>query len=126
MKLKSLSNLEQRVMDIVWEFKKCSTRDVLNKINKDKKYAYTTIATLLNRLNEKGLVIKKIEKEGYVYSPKVSRESYTKNVAQTFLKRFINSFGDSAIASFAESVDKLPQKKKKYFLKILEEHDKNK
>ena len=113
-------------MDIVWEKKSCSAREILMILKKERKIAYTTVATILQRLHDKGFLTRKENKSGYVYSPKLSKERYSKNVAQSFLRNFIISFGDTAIASFAESVDKLPQKKKKYFLKILEEHDKNK
>ena len=126
MKTASLGELEKEIMDIVWEYKKCSGRDILTKLEKDKKLAYTTVATVLQRLYEKGLVKRSEDKSGYLYSPKLSKESYSKNIAQSFLKKFIHSFGDVAIASFAESVDKLPQKKREYFIKILDDHDKNK
>ena len=126
MKSDSLGELEKRIMDIVWEKKSCSAREILIILKKERKIAYTTVATILQRLYDKGLLTRKENKSGYVYSPKLSKERYSKNVAQSFLRNFINSFGDTAIASFAESIDKLPQKKKKYFLKILEEHDKNK
>ncbi len=126
MKQTSLGELEQQIMDIVWEQKNCSARDVLTKIERDKKLAYTTIATILQRLHDKGLLTRKESRAGHIYSPKVSRENYTKNVAKSFLKNFISSFGDTAIASFADSIDKLPEKKRNYFLEILDEHDKNK
>jgi predicted transcriptional regulator len=124
MKQKQLSGLEQQVMHIIWQNKTCSVRDVLGKLQK--KYAYTTVATILQRLNAKGLVNKKTQKEGHVYSARISKESYSKTIAQSFLKKFVDSFGDTAVASFAESIDNLPSKKRKYFLSILEEHDKNK
>ncbi len=126
MKSNSLGELEQQVMDIVWDSRQCSARDVLTILEKDKRLAYTTVATILQRLYEKGLLTKEENKQGHIYSPKLSRESYSKNIAQSFLKKFIASFGDTAIASFAESVDKLPTKKREYFLKLLDEHDKNK
>ena len=126
MKTATLGELEQRIMDIVWEFKNCSARDVLIILEKEKKLAYTTVATILQRLFDKGLLVRKEDKSGYIYSPKLSKEKYSKNIAQSFLKKFINSFGDTAIASFAESIDKLPAKKREYFLKLLEDHDKNK
>ena len=126
MKQTSLGELEQQIMDIVWEQKNCSARDVLTKIERDKKLAYTTVATILQRLHDKGLLTRKESRAGHIYSPKVSRENYTKKVAKSFLKNFISSFGDTAIASFADSIDKLPEKKRKYFLEILDEHDKNK
>jgi predicted transcriptional regulator len=122
----SLGELEQQIMDIVWECKNCSARDVLNKLETDKKLAYTTVATILQRLFDKGLLTRKENTAGHIYSPKISKEKYTKNVAQSFLKNFISSFGDTAIASFADSIDKLPEKKRKYFLEVLDEYDKNK
>lgn len=121
MKTTSLGKLEQRIMDIVWEQRSCSARDVLVTLSNNKKLAYTTVATILNRLYEKGLLKRVENKSGYIYSSKLSKEKYTKNVATSFLKNFINSFGDTAIASFAQGIDKLPQEKRKYFLKLLGE-----
>jgi predicted transcriptional regulator len=126
MKNINLGELEKQIMDILWKQKECSTRDVLAILEKDKKLAYTTVATILHRLHVKGLLSREDSASGYIYSPKVSRENYTKNVASSFIKTFINSFGDTAIASFADSIDKLPEKKRNYFLEILDEYDKNK
>lgn len=126
MKQVSLGELEQKIMDIVWEQKKCSTRYVLIKIAEDKKLAYTTVATILQRLFDKGLVTRKEDKSGYVYSPKITKEKYSKSIAQSFLKKFINSYGDTALVSFAESIEKLPTENRNYLLKLLDEHDKSK
>lgn len=120
MKARNLSELEQRIMTIVWEYQGCSVRDVLQKLKGKKKLAYTTVATILNRLGEKGLV-KRIDDNFIIhYSPRLSKEDYTKNIAKTFIDKYMNMFGDIAIASFAESIEDLPKKKKDYFLKLLE------
>jgi predicted transcriptional regulator len=123
MKKISLGELEQQVMDIIWDCKNCSAREVLTKLEKDKKLAYTTVATILQRLYDKGLLERKENNAVYIYSAKISKEKYTKNVAQFFIKDFMSSFGDTAIASFAESIDELPKEKREYFLKILDEYD---
>jgi len=125
MKAISLGELEKQIMDIVWEGGFCSVRDVIEKLGR-KKLAYTTVATVLQRLYEKGLVNRKEERIGHMYSPKVSKEKYSQNVASSFIKNFINSFGDAAIASFADGIDKLPEAKRKYFLKLLRDYDNNK
>ncbi|MEK7186268.1 MAG: BlaI/MecI/CopY family transcriptional regulator [Patescibacteria group bacterium] len=126
MKNINLGELEKQIMDIVWEYRHCSARDVLTKLENEKKFAYTTIATILQRLYDKGLLNRKESAAGHIYSPKLSKEKYSRSIARSFLKKFINSFGDTAIASFANSIDKLPEKKRKYFLEILEGYDKNK
>lgn len=121
-----MGQLEQQVMDILWEKKKCSAREILTNLETEKKLAYTTIATILQRLYAKGLLARKESAKGHLYSPKVSKENYSKNIARSFLEKFIHSFGDTAIASFADSIDNLPEQKRNYFLKMLEENDKNK
>ena len=106
-------------MSIVWTLGKCSVRDVLNKLNTEKKLAYTTVATLLQRLYGKGLVNRNDDNLTLLYSPKISKESYSKKMAKLLTNSFFKSFGDTAIASFAESIDKLPKHKREYFLKLL-------
>ena len=126
MKPKQLSNLEQEVMDIIWLCKECTIRDVLTEISKKRKIAYTTVSTIIQRLEDKGFIAKNQKGIAYFYNPKISKESYSKRVAKSFLKNFVNSFGDTAISSFAESIDTLPKKKKDYFLELLDEYGKNK
>jgi predicted transcriptional regulator len=116
---KPISKFEQRVMNVVWELKKCSVRDVFDKLNRQKKLAYTTVATLLQRLYEKGLVSRDEKKSIIIYSPKVSKEAYIKRSAKLLTNDFFKSFGDMGIASFAQSIDLLPKHKKDYFLKLL-------
>ncbi len=122
----TLGTLEKQIMDILWEKKQCSVRDVLTELEKEKKLAYTTVSTILVRLYDKGLVLKKANKHGLIYSPKVTKEHFSKKIANSFIKKFIASYGDTAIASFAESVDNLPEKKRKYFLDMLEAYGKGK
>lgn len=123
MKVKPLSELEQQVMNIIWNSPRSSVRNVMEKLDKD--FAYTTVATILKRLYEKGIVTKLENKNVFLYSPKITREKYSKSLAQSFIGKLLNSFGDIAIASFANSLDNLPKKKRDYLLKLLESHDKN-
>ena len=124
MKIKPLSPLEQEVMNIVWGFKQCTVRDVLGKL-KRKHLAYTTVSTILTRLYEKGMLAKRGEDTAIIYKPKIEKKDYGKSVAGSFFAKFFHSFGDAAITSFAESIEKLPKEKKDYFLKLLEKRHEN-
>lgn len=110
-------------MDILWEKQTASVRCVLQELKKDRQIAYTTVATILQRLNEKGMVIKKEEKMGHTYLPKISKEDYIKGLSQSFLSNLVTSFGDMAIASFAHSIEDLPKQKKQYFLDMLNQYE---
>ena len=113
-------------MKIVWELKACSIRDVVQKLNQDKKLAYTTVATLLQRLFEKGLVNRNSQDTVLAYTPKVTKETYGKKMAKSFIQTFMSSFGETAIVSFAESIDKLPKDKRDYLLRLLEKQNEDK
>ncbi len=126
MKTKSLSELEQEVMEIVWALGKCTIREVVEETNKTKNLAYTTIATILERLHEKGLVEKDASAFTVVFAPEQTKEEFSQKMARNLLDKFFRSFGDAAIASFAQSIDRLPKEKKEYFLKLLTQYEKNK
>ena len=126
MKPKNLSGLEQKAMDIVWSLDTCSVREVWNRLDKRKKFAYTTVATLLQRLYKKGLLTRNYKNFIIYYTPKLSKKDYGKNLVQSFINKFFSSFGNEAILSFAESIERLPKDKKIYLLKLLEKYDKNK
>lgn len=115
-----LSPLEQEAMIIVWDLKSCHVREVMNKFKKP--LAYTTVATLLQRLFKKGMVSRKSEGSAFLYSPKSTSGDYCKKIAKSFLHNFIDSFGESAVVSFAESVESLPKKKREELLKLLTAH----
>jgi len=116
---KRLSPLEQEVMIVVWELKSCHARDIVSKFEKTKPLAYTTVATLLDRLYKKGMVNRKNEGSVFVFSPKSTSEEYSKKIAKFFLNNFFDSFGESAMVSFAESVESLPRKKREDLLRLL-------
>lgn len=121
---KKLSPLEQETMVIVWSLKSCHVREVMNKFKKP--LAYTTVATLLQRLHKKGMVCRKNEGSVFIYSPNSTSVDYSKKIAKSFLHNFFDSFGESAMVSFAESVDSLPKVKREELLKLLTSHHENK
>ncbi len=123
---KQLSELEQEVMNVVWQLNNCTVRDVASTFAKTKGYAYTTIATILERLHDKGLLKKDTSAFAVLFTPKVTRVEYSKRIASSIFDKFFGTFGDAAIASFAQSIEELPKHKKETLLKLLLEHDKNK
>lgn len=126
MTIKPLSELEQEVMDVVWKLNSCTVRDVLSAFSKTKKLAYTTIATILERLHEKGLLKKDGSTFAITFTPKITKVEYSKKIASSLFDKFFGTFGDTAMASFAQSIDELPKDKKEALLKLLLKHDKNK
>ncbi len=122
-KQKPLSELEHQTMSIVWDLEECTIREVCEKMNCQKSLAYTTVATLLNRLFAKGILKRRVQDNIVYFSPKISKKSYGERIANTFFANFFDTFGDTAVASFAQSLEKLPQEKKENILKMLREYE---
>ncbi|HXA17275.1 MAG TPA: BlaI/MecI/CopY family transcriptional regulator [Thermoanaerobaculia bacterium] len=63
MKTPRLSKAETRILEQVWKLGTCSVREVLESLPAEERVAYTTVQTLVYRLEEKGAV-RKVKKIG--------------------------------------------------------------
>ena len=114
--------LEIAVMNVIWDKKDCSPREVLNALKGE--FALTTISTILERLHEKGL-LKKDKTGGRVrFSTKVSQKKYSETVVNQFMGKVFDSFGNLAASSFAKGIDNLPDDKKQELINLLKDYEK--
>jgi predicted transcriptional regulator len=116
----SLSALESTVMQLVWQLDRCSVKEVQVALKPEKTLAYTTVATILQRLLDKGLVGKQKEGMLCLFYPIVSKRRYASRLVRNFMHSITHSLGDVALVSFAESIDQLPSAEKKRLLSLLE------
>ena len=115
--------LEIQVLKIVWEKKDCSPREVLDEIQKERNMALTTISTVLERLHAKGILVRKKTKGRVRYSPKLSKEAYGANTVKEFVGSLLDSFGNTAITSFAKGVKGLPDDQLKKLIYLLKKYE---
>ena len=105
----ALHVLESEVMEEVWRQGNATVRDVLHALNErsDKQRAYTTIMTILARLERKGVLDRERQGKGFVYSARATREEYLQARAQAEVEAVIDEFGEAALVHFARSLAKL-------------------
>jgi predicted transcriptional regulator len=114
-----LHELEGRVMDEVWRQGEATVRDVLTALNRGRKQrAYTTVMTIMARLDVKGLLTRKRRGKTDVYRPVMSRAEYADARAQAEVEGLVAEFGDVALAHFAERVDRLDAKRLRELRKL--------
>ena len=84
-----LSEFELDVMQHFWQLGACSSPQIHKLICQDKQSAYTTVKTIIDRLEEKG-AIKREPSPGrsIVYSPAITTEDISKSLLPNFVKRF--------------------------------------
>ena len=99
----ALGPLEQRVMARLWEGGPQAVGEVMEALNgsAERQLAYTTVMTILVRLNEKGLVSRQKEGRHYRYAAAVDESSLEAQVGRRKLSRLIDRYGAASVAGFA-------------------------
>ncbi len=119
---KVLGELETKVMETVWESgMPVSVSDVVKVLSKKRTIAYTTVMTIMSRLTEKGLLKRTAAGKAYMYKPSYSKDAFLTRVSRQIIKNLVGSFGDTAIAHFAEELENTPSDKKQKLLNLLKE-----
>lgn len=107
---KFMGELESAVMEIVWEKKSVSAREVTDMLEEqNNKLSFNTIMTILNRLLKKGFLKKKKIKHTYSFSAKFSKDEFSKQATANVLSSVLNDselFTVSSFTGLAKSLDK--------------------
>lgn len=84
-----LTRFELEVMDELWRLGKASVRELLEALPAGKQPAYTTVQTIVRRLEEKGAV-RQVRKIGnaHIYEPVVTRKAAYRRLIDDFLDLF--------------------------------------
>jgi predicted transcriptional regulator len=111
-----LGPLETSIIEVMWGSKQPLTvRDVYEKLRRRKRIAYTTVMTTMDRLYEKGLLDRRVEKGRggvlYVYWPKFEEHSFKKSAVHEVLNSLMENFGD-IVASYL--VERLSSDEKEF------------
>ncbi len=96
-----LGTLERRVMEVLWASPEpeMTGREVADALPG---YAYTTMVTVLDRLENKGLVVRTRHSRAHRYAAAGSREGYTAELMHEALSA--TGDRDAALIRFAETV----------------------
>jgi predicted transcriptional regulator len=76
----ALGRLERQVLEESWRQGEISVRDIF--ISFDKRVAYTTLMTTLDRLFKKGLLERRKNGRAFLYSPRVSSEEFEREITE--------------------------------------------
>jgi len=103
---KVLGDLEADIMTTIWNIQSGDVKTIHRELNKERKSAVTTVATVLDRLHGKNLVQRELVKGAgvrYVYSPAMTRNQFDSTIVRNVFKGLFESFGESAISYLAQS-----------------------
>lgn len=84
-----LSPAESRILEQCWSLGACSVREILESLPEDEQVAYTTVQTLVTRLESKG-ALRKVKKIGnaQIFEPAIERNELRSNIVRELLDLF--------------------------------------
>jgi predicted transcriptional regulator len=82
-----LGDLQLKIMKALWERGEASVADVLQALGPRAGLAYTTVATMLRKMEGRGLVRHRSEGRRFLYRPAVSPDAVARSMADDILER---------------------------------------
>jgi BlaI family transcriptional regulator, penicillinase repressor len=115
-----LHELEAEIMDEVWARDACTVRDVLDALNarSPTPRAYTTVMTVMQRLDGKGLLQRERDGRRDVYVAALSRDEYAQARASAQVGALVDEYGDVALAHFARHMSQLDPKRREQIRRL--------
>ncbi len=88
--LDDLGKLQRAVIEVIWKLGEASVHQVRDRLGRNKKLAYTTVLTTMQKLEKAGWLRHRTEGKSYVYLPSRSREEAGAKSVRRFMKRVFN------------------------------------
>jgi predicted transcriptional regulator len=95
---------ELEALKVLWDQGRATVREIYQALRpRDGELAYTTVLSLLQTMEQKGLVGKEVAGKAHVYFPRVRRDSTFRKLAGGFLDRVFDGAVDQYLVRALES-----------------------
>jgi predicted transcriptional regulator len=116
--MEKLTHQEETVMLHIWQLQECVVKDIVNGMD-DPKPPYTTVASIVRNLEQKGYLNAKKYGNVWVYSPKIKENEYKKVFMSGVVKSYFeNSYKE--LVSFFVKEEKISPEDLKEIVKMIE------
>lgn len=116
--MEKLTHQEETIMLYIWQLKECVVKDIVNKMD-DPKPPYTTVASVVRNLEQKGYLNSKKYGNVWVYSPRIEEDEYKKAFMSTVVKSYFENSYKELVSFFAKE-EKISPEDLKEIMKMIE------
>jgi BlaI family penicillinase repressor len=118
-----LGRLELQIMNVVWDRGKATVHDVKNALSR-RKPAYSTILTMMRKLEAKGYLEHEVDGRTYVYRPLISQQAVRQGVLGDVVERLFEGSTSLLLTSLVEQ-NRISKNELSQIRKLIEERGKN-
>lgn len=99
-----LGKLEAEVMNLLWQQPNQTVLEVEDRLRRKRDIAHTTVLTTLDRMYQKGYLLREKQGKAFVYAPRYTREEFDRGMAQEVLGALIGGLGEPVLSTFVDLV----------------------
>ncbi|HSE97004.1 MAG TPA: BlaI/MecI/CopY family transcriptional regulator [Blastocatellia bacterium] len=99
-----LGKLEAEVMNLLWQQPNQTVLEVEERLRRKREIAHTTVLTTLDRMYQKGYLLREKQGKAFVYTPRYTREEFERGMAQEVLGALIGGLGEPVLSTFVDLV----------------------
>src|SRR5216683_7373636 len=93
-----LGDLQLRIMKVLWDREEATVSQVLEALPNAPDLAYTTIATMLRKMEGRGLVAHRVEGRSFIYRAKVAEAVVSRSMADHLVDRLFEGSLTQAVS----------------------------
>jgi BlaI family transcriptional regulator, penicillinase repressor len=82
-----LGDLQLRILRILWQNDEATVTEVIDALGRGSRLAYTTVATMLRKMEARGLVRHRVEGRTFIYKALVGEEQVSRKMTDHLLER---------------------------------------
>lgn len=96
---KQLTKAEEQLMQVLWQLKEASVKEVIEQLPTPKP-AYNTVSTIIRILETKEFVGHKTKGRGYVYFPLIKKDDYSNQSLHKLMNGYFEGSFKSMVSFF--------------------------
>jgi predicted transcriptional regulator len=105
----AISDTELEVLKVLWDRSEGTVREILEELKPQKRWAYTTVQTLLNRLQTKGYLRSDRSGSAHIYRPAVSRDQLLQLRLNDLSRKLCEGTASPLVMALVEGVRFTPE-----------------
>lgn len=102
--MKQLTKAEEDIMQILWQLKKASVKQIIDELTEPKP-AYNTVSTIVRILESKGFVDYEKKGKGHFYFPLLEKHEYSNQSINKLVDNYFQGSFKSMVSFFMKKND---------------------
>jgi len=100
-----LADLQLAIMQVLWDKKEATVGEVRDALAEDRPLAYTTVGTMLSKMEAKGHVSHRVNGRVNVYRPKYAREAASRSMISDLVTRLCGGDVTAVVCHLLDECD---------------------